>query len=73
MEDIIRSDLQGVGHDREDSHPFGPHLTEEESDISHTTPDIRDKLRFEKSKDLAEVSGIVYLLRELPFMPLLVL
>ncbi|KAK3811905.1 MAG: hypothetical protein J3Q66DRAFT_49316 [Benniella sp.] len=54
MEDIIRSDFQGVGHDREGSHPFGPHLTEEESDISHTTPDIRDKIRFERSKDLAE-------------------
>ncbi|KAI8597638.1 hypothetical protein EDD21DRAFT_210907 [Dissophora ornata] len=53
--EISLSEHQAAGQDdNADAHPFGPHLTEEEGDVSHTTPDARDKLRFEKAKDLAE-------------------
>ncbi|KAI8346233.1 hypothetical protein B0O80DRAFT_246433 [Mortierella sp. GBAus27b] len=46
---------QGIGQDgREDAHLFGTHLNEEESDVSHTTPDGRDKLRFDRTRELAE-------------------
>jgi hypothetical protein len=36
-------------------HPFESHLTSEDADISNTTPDAVDKLRFEKARSLAEV------------------
>ncbi|KFH70830.1 histone acetyltransferase [Podila verticillata NRRL 6337] len=36
------------------SQPFGPKLSEAEGDVSHTTPDANDKVRFEKSRELAE-------------------
>lgn len=37
------------------SQPFGPKLSVAEGDVSHTTPDANDKIRFEKSRELAEV------------------
>ncbi|ORZ15493.1 hypothetical protein BCR41DRAFT_64499 [Lobosporangium transversale] len=56
-EDAVAENRLAVNTDHNevsDSHPFGPHLTEEESDVSFTTPDARDKQRFEKAKELAE-------------------
>ncbi|KAG0209439.1 hypothetical protein BGX28_010322 [Mortierella sp. GBA30] len=36
------------------SHPFGHHLSTEDSDVSQTAPGAKDKLRFEISRELAE-------------------
>lgn len=37
---------------------FGPNITGEDADITYTTPDIQDKILFEKSRDLAEVKTL---------------
>ncbi|KAG0306464.1 hypothetical protein BGZ98_002344 [Dissophora globulifera] len=47
------SELQ-VQDETAEEHPFGPHLTNEDADVSHTAPDAKDKMRFEVARDLAE-------------------